>query len=438
MFKKVGNFFRRQSSARYIALGFLLTILLGSGLLMIPACWKDGVRLAYVDSLFTSTSAICVTGLATVDLFDTFTPLGQVIIFFLLQIGGLGVTTLGAAVILAFRRNINLKERNIIQDSLNTDSARGLLKLFKRVFIYTIVIELVGAALSLISFARTYPIGEAIWKSAFHSVASFNNAGFDILGGFQNLQNYKGDVLLNIVTMLLIVLGGLGFLVMSDVVNKRGNFKKLTVHSKVVLLMTGVLIVLGMFLLKLTEMNNISWLGALFTSVSSRTAGFATFDIGKFTKPGLLVLIVLMFIGASPGSTGGGIKTTSFFLMLVGTRSMISHHTPHAFKYSFSEESVKRAMVISLLALTTILLGSFAMSMIEPDIHFIDILFENTSAFGTVGLSTGITPNLSIGSKIISCLQMYVGRIGPLTFVSTWYTGNDEYFKYSEGVIPVG
>jgi len=441
MLKGIINFFKKQNNLRYIAFGFLITIFIGSGLLMIPGCIKPGKVVHYIDALYTSTSAVCVTGLIAIDTADTFTIAGQIIVLALIQIGGLGVTTLGAGLIVALRRNVKLKERNIIQESMNVDDAKELLTLFKKVFKYTFIIEFAGACLSLITFAQQYPIGEAIWKSIFHSIASFNNSGFDIFGGGVNMQPFKHDILLNLNTSLLIILGGIGFLVMSDVIKCKGRFKKLTFQSKIVLTMTISLLLIGMFALKLTERNNITWLGAFFTSTSSRTAGFSTFNLKYFSKAGLLVVIILMFIGASPGSTGGGIKTTTLFVLIKGVQSMVTHKKAKAFKYSIASEAVKKSYTIFFLALSLILLSTTIVCIIEPnkpDVQFIDYLFEMTSAYGTVGLSTGITPNLTIGSKIISIVMMYIGRVGPLTFFSLWYSGKDELYEYCEGVVPIG
>jgi len=439
MFKKVINFFKKQNNLRYIAFGFLITILIGSGLLMIPGCIKPGQQVTYINALYTSTSAVCVTGLIAIDTYDTFTIWGQIIVLLLIQIGGLGVTTLGAGLILTLRRNVNLKERNLIQESLNVDDAKELLTLFKKVFKYTFIIEFIGACLSLITFAQHYPIGEAIWKSIFHSIASFNNSGFDIFGASAlNMVKFQSDILLNLVTIILIILGGIGFLVMSDVIKCKGRFKKLTFQSKIVLVMTVSLLLIGMFALKLTEGSKITWLGAFFTSTSSRTAGFSTFQLKGFTKAGLLVVIILMFIGASPGSTGGGIKTTTLFVLIKGVQSMVTHKKAKAFKYSISSEAIKKSYTIFFLALSLILLSTGIVCILEPKIGFDEILFEMTSAYGTVGLSTGITPELTIGSKIISIVMMYIGRVGPLTFFSLWYSGKDELYEYSEGVVPIG
>ncbi|MCQ2792278.1 MAG: H(+)-transporting ATPase [Bacilli bacterium] len=449
------NFFRKQNSLRYIAFGFLVVIFIGSGLLMIPGCVKEGVTLHYHDALFTSTSAVCVTGLIVVDVADTFTIAGQVIVMLLIQIGGLGVTTLGAGLVIALRRRISLKERSILQETLNLDDAKSLFALFKRVFIYTFVIEMLGACLSMITFFKAPDYagpGQAVFRSFFHSVAAFNNSGFDIMGGLTNftIAPYNNDVFFNLLTCALIILGGLGFLVISDTFRNITHFKKTSLHTKVVLLMTFILLVSGTLLVALTEYHRIqdgsfTWLGAFFASVTSRTAGFSTYNFSEFTRSGQIIIIILMFIGASPGSTGGGIKTTTLFVLVMGVRSIINHKKPHAFKYSISEEAVKKALSVAFLSLTLVITGTFILCMIEREnwsaqspFSTIDAIFEVTSAFGTVGLSTGLTPLLSVGSKMLLVIIMYLGRVGPLTFMSSWHSGKDEYFSYAEGVIPIG
>lgn len=443
--KRFFRFLLHQQTIRYIAFGFLAAIFIGSGLLMIPGVAREYnattgqlVNLQYIDALFTSTSAVCVTGLVSVDAFDNFTLAGQIIIMLLIQIGGLGVTTLGTGVLLVMKRHVSLKDRSMIQESLNLDDTKTIYALFKRVFIYTFIIELIGAAVSFISFYRHYELSDAIFKSVFHSIAAFNNSGFDVFGGSVNMQIYQNDILLNVVTMVLIVLGGIGFLVLSDIFKCKFHFRKTSLHTKIVVMMTLVLIVIGTLALKLTERGNISWLGAAFTSVSARTAGFATFNIGNFSQAGLIVLIVLMFIGASPGSTGGGIKTTTLFVLIKGVHSMLTHKDPNAFKYSISRETIKKAMVVFVLAVAVVLSGTLIICLIEPHLGVDKVLFEVTSAYGTVGLSTGITAALSIGSKVVLIIMMYIGRIGPLTFMSLWYTGKELPFQYAEGIVPIG
>lgn len=430
------SFLKKQSPARIIASGFALVILLGSILLCLPCSVKEGATIRYIDALYTSTSAVCVTGLIAVDAGDTFTPLGQFFLASLIQIGGLGVTSIGAGVILLMGKRVNLKGRNLIRESMNLDSGRGTVRFLKSVFLTTMAFELTGAALSFLVFVQDYPPLRALGISLFHSVAAFNNSGFDILGNYQNLIPYRDSVLLNLVTCGLIFFGGIGFLVIREVIQKRFRWKALSMHARVVLSVSGVLILVGTLLLKLTE--DISWLGAFFHSVSARTAGFSTYALGDFTNAGLLVLIVLMFIGASPGSTGGGIKTGTFFALLQGVKSAATNHSEKAFRYALPPDSFRKAAVITLLALSVVVSGTYIMAVMEPQLDLMDILFEVTSAFGTVGLSTGITTTLSDGSKLLSILIMYIGRLGPLTVASLWYFTRGERISYPEGNIAIG
>lgn len=430
------NLIKRQSPARLIALGFISLILIGSILLRLPFCVKEGVHLSYIDSLYTSTSAVCVTGLIAVDAGDTFTPLGQMILGLLMQTGGLGVTTVGAGLMLLMRKKVDLKERTLVKEALNVDSGKGLITLVKRIFIVTIVFETVGALLSLLVFIQDYPFPKALGISIFHSVAAFNNAGFDILGNFQSLVNYSDSIMLNIVTCFLIFFGGIGFLVIWELLEKKCRWKKLSMHAKIVLSVSGVLIVVGTVLIKATE--NVSWMGAVFNSISARTAGFSTYSLAGFSKSGLLVIMILMFIGSSPGSTGGGIKTTTFFVLLQGIRSSATNTSEKAFHYSIPKDAYKKASVIALIAASVIILGTYLMGIFEPDADFFDVFFEVTSAYGTVGLSTGITPGLSVPSKLLSIIIMYIGRLGPWTVATLWHFSKGERVSFPEGNISIG
>ena len=430
------SLFRRQSPARIIAFGFAAVILLGSLLLMLPVSVRDGVDLRYIDALYTSTSAVCVTGLVAVDAGDTFTAFGQVVLALLIQTGGLGVTAVGAGIILAMGRKINLKGRLLIREAMNLDSGHGLIRFVKSILLTTLVFETVGAVLSFLVFSRDYPVGKALWISVFHSVAAFNNSGFDILGNFQNLIPYQKSVLLNLTTCGLIFFGGIGFLVIQDLRENRLRFRKLRLHSKVVLTVSAALIVSGTLLLKATE--EISWLGALFHSVSARTAGFSTYPLSDFSNAGLLALTVLMFIGASPGSTGGGIKTSTFFALLQGAKTAATNRSPKAFHFSISRETIQKASMITLLAAAVVIVGTWVLSALEPELRLMDVLFEITSAFGTVGLSTGITPGICDAGKLLCIVIMYIGRLGPLTVATLWYFGREERVHYPEGSLAIG
>ena len=427
---------KSQPPARIIAFGFALVILLGSCLFMLPCSVKEGVELRYIDALYMSTSAVCVTGLISVDVGDTFTPLGQFFLAVLIQTGGLGVTCIGAGVIVAMRRRVNLKGRNVIREAMNLNTGKGIVKFIKSVFLTTLSFELVGAALSFIVFIKDYPPLRAIGISLFHSIAAFNNSGFDILGNFQSLIPYQNNVLLNLVTCGLVVFGGIGFLVIRELIEKRLCWRKLSMHTKVVLTVSAALIAIGTLLIKLTE--NVTWLGAFFSSVSARTAGFATYPLGEFTNAGLSVIALLMFIGASPGSTGGGIKTSTLFVLFQGIKSAATNKSEKAFHYAVPATAFRKAAVITLIGLSIISVGTYLMTAMEPQISFIDALFEVTSAFGTVGLTTGITTELCLGSKLLSIVIMYIGRLGPLTIASLWYFTKGERVSYPDGNIAIG
>ena len=335
-------------------------------------------------------------------------------------------------------RRVNLKERSLLREAMNLSSFSGVIRLLKNIFQTTLIFELCGAVLSFIVFVQDYSPLRALWISVFHSIAAFNNAGFDILGNMQSLSAYSGDILLNLVTAALIFFGGIGFLVIRELISKRFRWRKLSMHSRVVLSVSGVLIVVGTLLIKLSEEGNISWLGAFFASVTARTAGFATYSIGGFSNAGLIVMMILMFIGASSGSTGGGIKTRTLFALIQGLKSTATNKSEKAFHYSLPRTAFRKAAVITFVGIGVVLFGSFTMSVLEPHLEIRDILFEVVSAFGTVGLSTGITPDLSVGSKLLSILIMYIGRLGPMTIVTLWYFSQGERTRYPEGNLSIG
>ncbi len=434
---------KKQSPGRIIALGFAAVILIGSGLLMLPISIQPGQQIRYIDALYTSTSAVCVTGLIAIDPGTAFTPIGRFFLGMLIQIGGLGVTTVGAGVILAMGKKIDLKGRNLIQEAGNLENGKGAIRFVRQVLLTTFTIELIGGAVSFLVFIQDHPFWEALGYSLFHTVAAFNNSGFDILGhsgqlyANSNLVAYHDNILLNLVTSGLIIFGGIGFLVIQEMRKNKFHWKRYSMHAKVVLSMTAVLILLGTVLLKLTEGSE-SWMGAYFHSVSARTAGFSTTNIAAYSDAGLLTLTVLMFVGASPGSTGGGIKTTTFFVLLQGILSAATNRSEKAFRYTIPHELFRKSAIIALLALGVVILGTWLMILMDPHVPMLDALFEVTSAFGTVGLSTGITTSLSIGSKLLSIAIMYIGRLGPLTIATLWYFTKGERVNYPEGNIAIG
>lgn len=410
-------------------------IVIGTILLKLPISIRDGITVSWVDALFTSTSAVCVTGLIAIDTADTFTVFGRAVVALLIQVGGLGVTSVGVGFILLMGKKVGIKERVLIKESMNLDSMKGLVKLVKSVLLVTLSFEVVGAILSYLVFSKDYSPLDALGISVFHSIAAFNNSGFDILGGLRNLIPYQSNVLLNLTTCGLIIFGGLGFLVIKEIIIVK-KFKKFSLHTKVVITVTAILLVVGTILLKATE--DISWLGAFFFSTSARTAGFSTYNLGNFTNAGLFTLTVLMFIGASPGSTGGGIKTTTIFTLIKSIYSTSTNKNCESFKRKIPSAVIFKAFNIFVLAIMVVCFGVFLLSILEPGRTFIQLLVEVTSAFGTVGLSTGITPDLKDLSKIIISIIMFIGRLGPMTMASIWLVKEPSNACYSEEAVIIG
>ena len=433
--KQLYSILKKQSPGRLIALGFTLTILLGAVLLLFPVSINPGEEVSFLDALFTSTSAVCVTGLIAIDTAEHFTVFGRAVIALLIQGGGLGVTAAGAGIMLAAGRRVGLKERWLVCESLNIDSGKGVLRLLKTILLMTVCFELSGAVFSFFVFVQDFPPLKALEISVFHSIAAFNNAGFDILGGLRSLTPYRTDLMLNLLTCVLIFWGGIGFLVIIDIWKSK-SFRKLCLHSKSVLITSGALILAGALLLKATE--NITWLGAFFQSVSARTAGFSSYSIGAFSDTGLFILILLMFIGASPGSTGGGIKTSTFFTLLQSIRGIMQKKRAAAFHRSIPQKAIEKAHDILLLALLVVCTGTLLLCVLEPEYSFLRLLFEVVSAFGTVGLSTGITPGLGSASKLIIIFLMFVGRLGVLSLTSLWINHRPDHVHYVEESITIG
>ena len=424
-----------MNPGRVIALGFGGLILVGTLLLMLPFAANPGVDIQWVDALFTSTSAVCVTGLIAIDTADYFSIFGRVVVALLIQLGGLGITSVGVAFILLTGKEIGLRERVWVREALNLNSMQGTVRLIRSVMAVTFSFELIGMALSYIVFSKNYEPLSALGISAFHAIAAFNNSGFDILGGYQSLTAYKDNVLLNLTTCGLIIFGGLGFYVIREIWAKR-SWRALSMNTKIVLCMTAVLLAGGTLLLKLTD--NITWMGAFFQSTSARTAGFATYPTAALSTAGQFVLIVLMFIGASPGSTGGGIKTTTAFTMYKSLVSYATNRPTTAFRRKIPHDSVLKAFMVTMLAVIVVCVMTFLIAVIEPRFTFMQIVLEVVSGFGTVGLSTGITPSLSPLSKLLLCLTMYIGRLGPLTMACIWVYKPSAHVSYGEEAVTIG
>lgn len=418
-----------------IILCFLCVIGLGSLLLSFPFAQTGAVRLSYLDVLFTATSATCVTGLTVASTAEAFSGFGQAVLLCLIQIGGLGAAALGILVTMAVRRHISLKDAVLLKESWNIVSLSDLYHLIRRVLLLTISFEAVGAALSLCFFARHMPFGRAVWVSIFHSVSAFNNAGFDLVGP-NSLTVYGDAPMLNLVTIGLILFSGLGYLVLIDLITPHHGFRQFSLQSKVVLCTTGFLLVGGTLLLRLTE--HISWMGALFQSVTCRTAGFCTWDLTQFSPAGLMVMCLLMFVGASPGSTGGGTKTTTLFALLLALRSAATGRPAQAFRRRVPDELISRAFVVSFSGALVLFVCTLLLSVLNPALDFMTVLFESVSAFSTCGLSLSATPLLTSASHSILIVTMFIGRVGPLTIATLWAYRCTPAFRYTEESFTIG
>lgn len=426
---------RISRPGRRLISGFLLIILIGGIFLALPFTHRPGAEVSLLDALFISTSAVCVTGLVPVDIAATFNIAGRTILALLIQLGGLGFASIAIFFLVLFGKTIGASQRSLIKEALNAETGRGLVGLVKTVAIGATTIELLGAVALYTVFSQTYAPLPAIGMSLFHAISAFNNAGFDLLGNFRSLTGYASNLVMNCTIAALIILGGLGFFVYRDVLMKR-RWKKFTMHSKIVLSMTLALIVVGMLLFMIT--SGLPPLEAFFQSVSARTAGFNTVDMTSLGTAGLLVMIILMFIGASPGSTGGGIKTTTMFTLLVMMFSVSTRRQPTAFQRRITMESITKALVVVTMAFSVVLIGTLGICMVEGERFPLSyVLFESVSAFATVGLSCGITPDLQSGSKLLLMLMMFIGRLGPLTIASS-IRFKDQQLSYIEEKILIG
>ncbi|XMB72848.1 potassium transporter TrkG [Mycoplasmatota bacterium WC30] len=410
---------RKITPLAIIVFSFLFIIVLGVFLLKLNISTQTDEALSWVDSLFLSTSAVCVTGLSTIpDLSITLSVFGKVVLALLIQIGGIGIVTIAIYVLIVLGIKIGVTERYVIKEALNQNSLSGVVRLVKSIIITTLIIEFFGMIVNFIVFIQDYEFWKALGISAFHSISSFNNAGFDIIGS-NSIQAYSSNILLNINTMLMIIIGGIGFIVIRDILNKK-KWSTLSLYSKIVLKTTLFLIVSGALIIKIFEYNNATWLQALFTSVTTRTAGFSTLNMNLFSYSTLMVIMVFMFIGASPNSTGGGIKTTTFYIMFKSIVSFLKGKPTIVNKRRIGDEARTKAFTLAGLAIVSIIVVFITLTKIEAgnpdhDIPFLKMLFETFSAFGTVGLSMGITSMLMPASKVLLSMLMFLGRLGPIT-----------------------
>ncbi|GMO00130.1 TrkH family potassium uptake protein [Parageobacillus thermoglucosidasius] len=434
---------------KVLVAGFAVIILVGTALLMLPIATNDGKGLPFLDALFTATSATCVTGLVVVDTGTTFTLFGQLVILALIQVGGLGFMTFATLFAFLLGKRISLKERLLLQEAMNNLTIEGIVRLVKRVLIFTVVIELIGGLLLAVRFSFDMPLLKAFYFGMFHAVSNFNNAGFDLMGNFRSLTGYVEDPVVTLVICALITLGGIGFIVMNEVYEYRQT-RRFSLHTKVAVATSGILLASSILLIFLLEFHNPNtleplsplgkFLATLYQAVTPRTAGSNTLNISDLTQPTLFLIIFLMFVGASPGSTGGGIKTTTFAILLGAVWSQIRGKEDVVFfKKRIIYDTIYKSLTVTISGLFIVIFVTMLLTITEQGKDFLMILFEATSAFSTVGLSMGLTPELSPFGKVIIMCTMFAGRVGPLTiaYAVTLHRKPDP-FRYPKGKIMIG
>ncbi|MEG2439954.1 MAG: TrkH family potassium uptake protein [Acetivibrio sp.] len=427
---------RTLTTTQIIAVGFLAAIMIGTLLLCLPISSQSRTWTPVIDSAFMATTSICVTGLTTVTTVEHWSFFGQVVILFLIQFGGLGIVTFTTTMLLVLRKRITLTERLLIQDAYNLDTLRGLVRLTKRITKATLVVEGTGALFLAFQFVPEFGL-IGIWKAVFTSVSAMCNAGIDLIGSY-SLTPYQGNVLVNFTIMSLIILGGIGFPVWWDVMfqmkerhkkkmnfSPRRFFSKLTLHSKLVISVTFILIFGGMLLILLLEYTNQDTIGtmpfgqkimaALFQSVTTRTAGFLTVPQESLRDTTSFICIILMFIGGSPSGTAGGVKTITIAMMLITAYCIIrGKEDTEAFHRKIPTSMIRKSIAVVMVSMATLITSTILLSLTESA-PFLSILYETASALATVGLSKALTPNLTFLGKVIIIATMYIGRIGPIT-----------------------
>ena len=428
---------------------FISVVLIGTIFLVLPISTTSGNSLGFVDALFMSTSCVCVTGLSVVTVSEQISVFGKIIMALLMEVGGLSFITIAVFFFIVIGGKIGVSNKFLLRESLNQSSVNGIVELVIKIIIISASIQIVGALINLIPIMKIY--NNDFWKSLgvslFHSAASFNNAGFDIFGP-TSLIEYKDDLILNLTTMAMIIVGGIGFVVIDDMVrNKRwGRFN---LHTKITLVTTLCLLIFGTLLIKVTCYDGMTWLQAMFSSVTSRTAGFTTYDMsGLKEHPGTyVVIIMLMTIGASSCSTGGGIKTSTFAIVMISIVYFARGKKAKAFKRKISEGQIFKAFVLVSIVVMILLLGTFLMAVFQPDLSengfgIQEMLFEVVSGFSTTGLTMGITQYLNPANRLLICVLMLLGRLGPLTVIGVvnknWMASSKENIQYVEENVIIG
>nr|WP_223366434.1 MULTISPECIES: TrkH family potassium uptake protein [Clostridium] len=438
---------KRLTPVQTLAIGFFIVIMVGTMLLMLPIASKSGVITPFVDAFFTSTSAVCITGLTTLNTAGYWSYFGTTIIIILIQVGGLGFMSFTTLIALLLGKRITLKERLVMQEAMNSFSLQGLVKLAKYILIFTFSVEGIGALFLSTKFIPRYGLLKGIYFSLFHSISAFCNAGFDLTG--DSLVPYANNTVVILTISLLIIVSGLGFAVWAEIYNYKG-VEKISTHSKVAISMTMFLVIAGWGLMYLFEMKNPQTiqhmsikgklLSSLFASVSPRTAGFYSMSLPDMTLAGKVLTMIFMFIGGCPGGTAGGVKTTTIGILLMTVICVIKNREDtQIFERTIGKNLVYKSFVIVTIAMGVVIMDTMILSFTETGSSLEYILYEVTSAFGTVGLTLGLTPHLSIVGKFLICATMYIGRIGPLTLVMALSSKKDKsLIKYPDGKILVG
>ena len=415
---------KRRTNVEILALGFAIVILIGTGLLLLPI---SSNHTDFLDALFTATSATCVTGLVVYDTATHWTLFGQIVILILIQIGGLGFITIGVFLATYLKKKISLRQRGLIEESVSSLKLAGGVKLVKHIIKGTFLFESIGAIILSLVFIEDFGLLKGIYLGIFHSISAFCNAGFDLLGVIEpygSLVPYASNIVVNITIMVLIVIGGLGFIVWQDLYEKKLHFRNYLLQTKIVLVTSFIFIFGGAFLFYIFEYNHTlasfsneeAILASFFQSVTCRTAGFNTIDVSHLKPATSLLMMLMMFVGGSPGSTAGGIKTTTFAVLIIFVYSTMTNKSEaNAFNRRFDSKTIKKACSVFLINFIFIIISSFIIFNNQPHLPMQDVFFEIFSALGTVGISTGITRVLSITSKITIILLMYCGRVGSLT-----------------------
>ena len=437
---------RHLTSFQVIILGFAGVILFGALILMLPISSVQGIITPFHKALFTSTSAVCVTGLAVVDTGSYWSAFGQTVIMFLIQIGGLGVITTATAVFILSGRKISILQRSTMQNAISAPKVGGIVRLMSFILKGTLLIELIGALFMMPVFCHDFGL-RGIWMAIFHSVSAFCNAGFDVLGTadnqFASMTTYACNPVINITLMLLIVIGGIGFVTWEDIKNNKYHFKRYKMQSKLIIVTTAVLITVPAIIFMINDMmtgsERMPVFKALFQSVTLRTAGFNTVDLNAMKQASVMIMIILMLIGGSPGSTAGGMKTTTFAVLMGNMVATFKRNKNiHFFERRIDNDTVKNAATIAMMYITLFVTGAFIINVTDG-ISLGKCLFETASAVGTVGLTLGITPQLGILSRIVLIILMFMGRVGGLTLIYAAFSGNgNSYSKFPEEKINIG